>query len=131
MREVAFEERMRLDLRNGDSFHRVGVEDSLEEVLKVFVALQRRYVEVGGLYLLLESKALAAFGIKFLLEGSLVVSFELEGILVYYEIEQQYSCRPNVDLRAIPVLGEKFRSQERSTTDYFEHSFLPLQKLTH
>lgn len=59
------------------------MENALEEVLQILVAFQRRYVEVGVFYLLLEPKPLAAFGIEFLLESSFAVSFELERILVH------------------------------------------------
>lgn len=59
------------------------MEDALEEVLKVLVSFQRRYVEVCVFNFLFESKALAAFCIEFLFESCLAVSFEFERILVH------------------------------------------------
>jgi hypothetical protein len=59
------------------------VEYFSEEVLKVLVSFERRDVQVGMLCFSLKAKPFPALQIELLLEGCLVLTLELKGVLVH------------------------------------------------
>ena len=79
------------------------MEDSSEKVLKVFVALQRRGVEVGALDFLGKPEAFAALPEELFLVGSFVVALKLEGVLMNEEVEEEDAGCPNVYFYSVAI----------------------------
>jgi hypothetical protein len=119
------------DVRDGQSSGWVELEDLAEEVLKLFVAFEGWSIVVSVLYFLAEPESLSTFSCKLFFEGSFFIAFELEGILMNQQVEQQYSCCPHINLKSVAILRKVFRGKEGRTAYDFKETFLAFHKLAH
>ena len=120
---------MLLHLTDGHSFGRVWMKNPSEKIIKLFIILQRRGVKVSVLDLFAKVKAFSALMNKLFFEGCLIFSFELERVLMNKQIEEKYSCSPDIDFDSVAIFREVLWCQEGGAAYNFEYSLFPFDKL--